>query len=159
MYEIAFDQDRLAPVTLGLWRRGGLDTLVSVARLGAAPEKDLPIGPCTTLRPLVDRLPAEIARLVGLAGAAGPLTGIDVFAVWPLPDLGTFEMSGYIAAEMPARTDSLPHPLYPPGRAPRWRVHCPGRDRLRRIGGALAGRPFRIEPRLLPALVRHDNFC
>lgn len=164
-------QERLAEVTLAVWRRGGADTLATALPYLAAPDPDAPIGLCTAFRFLIGLTPPEIAALLGLSPRDFG-SGAEIFAVAPLPEPAEFTLTGYGAqrpdpapapaaepeGETPPPRPPPPappsHPIYPPAFGPPlWSLAALQQARLRRITSVGRDRPLAFETRLLP---RHD---
>jgi hypothetical protein len=137
-----FDQVKLAPVALSVWRRGGLDTLVKVAPFGTAPVPDHAIGYCTTFKFIAGRTPEEMARVVGVSPVRF-ISGAEIFTVCPLPEATEFELVGYAPGDAADPPGYVSHPIYLQARgAPRWDLARVSQRRLVWIARVPRGQGF-----------------
>lgn len=147
-----FDQVKLAPVALSVWRRGGLDTLVKVAPFGTAPVPDDAIGYCTTFKFIAGRTPEEMARVVGVSPTRF-ISGAEIFTVFPLPDATEFELVGYAPSFAADPLGYVSHPIYSPVRgAPRWDLARVSQRRLVWIARVPRGQRFGYPAHMLGRL-------
>jgi hypothetical protein len=148
------NHNALAPSTLAVWSRGGLDTLVKVAPIGYWPDPARVIGSCTTLRFLVGRTPAEMELIVRLDPGMRLVNGAEIFRVSPLPSAAEFELKAYSSFRgeaSAAELNAVSHPTYPPTRgAPQWEVARVRQDRLVRITSVTRDQILAFDARRLP---------
>jgi hypothetical protein len=76
---------KLKASATSIWKRGGMDTLVKVARRGTVLNPSLTAGNCTTFEHVAGAPRAEIEKIVGLAKGSRLFGDADVFVVDALP--------------------------------------------------------------------------
>ncbi len=155
------NHEALAPSTIVLWSRGGLDTLVKVAPIGTRPDPARTIGYCTTLKFLVGRRPAEMEAVVRLEAGISLIGGVEIFAVSPLPSPAEFKLTGYSRQPVELSPDMrghVSHPTYPPGRgAPQWLLAEVSQERLVWIATVQRDKVFSYEAKRLPPIDNPDR--